>query len=428
MATVERAPARRAPVQERSRRRVEAILDATERLVVERGVEALSTREIAVAAGVPVASLYQWFADKEGVLLALVERDTAEMDEQVAADLATLVETGDLTLAGLVETAMRAFVSVYARRRAFVEIYLRGRTNTAVHAYGREHNVRIARALRELALASGVAGPDLSEQVAVLAVEVGDRVFQLAYERDDHGDQALVAEGIVMVTAYLERYAAARPAAVSARDDVAAAARRLAAEGLLVGTAGNVSVRVRDLVAVTASGVVLADCRPHDVVLVDHDGTLVDGGLVPTSEIDLHLGVYADQPGVGAVVHTHAPWSTAVACVLDELPVLHYQQLLLGGAVRVAPYATFGSPELAPAVRDGARRAPGRADGQPRLGRRRHEPRPGRRARAAARVAGRPAPPRLGARHAPRADRRGAGGRRPGGPVPQLRIHPGGVT
>jgi L-fuculose-phosphate aldolase len=138
---------------------------------------------------------------------------------------------------------------------------------------------------------------------------------------------------------------------MSARDTVAAAARRLAAEGLLVGTAGNVSMRVRDLVAVTASGVVLGECRPHDVVLVDHAGTLVDGGLVPTSELDLHLGVYADHPDVGAVVHTHAPWSTAVACVLDELPVLHYQQLLLGGAVRVAPYATFGSPELAVAVR-----------------------------------------------------------------------------
>ncbi len=138
---------------------------------------------------------------------------------------------------------------------------------------------------------------------------------------------------------------------MSARDDVAAACRRLAADGLLVGTAGNVSMRVRDLVAVTASGVVLADAQPHDVVLVDHDGALVDGGLVPTSELDLHLGVYADDPGVGAVVHTHAPFSTAVACVLDELPVLHYQQLLLGGAIRVAPYATFGTPELAHHVR-----------------------------------------------------------------------------
>ncbi|WP_139977571.1 class II aldolase/adducin family protein [Nocardioides litoris] len=138
---------------------------------------------------------------------------------------------------------------------------------------------------------------------------------------------------------------------MSARDEVAAAARRLAAEGLLVGTAGNVSVRVRDLVAVTATGVVLAECRARDVVVVDHDGRLVEGGLRPTSELELHLGVYADQPTTTAVVHTHAPWSTAVACVLDELPVLHYQQLLLGGAVRVAPHATFGSPELAAGVR-----------------------------------------------------------------------------
>ena len=135
------------------------------------------------------------------------------------------------------------------------------------------------------------------------------------------------------------------------REGVAAAARRLADEGLLVGTAGNVSARAGDLVAVTATGVVLADCRADDVTVVSTAGAVVEGRLAPTSEVDLHLGVYADSD-VAAVVHTHAPWSTAVACVIDELPVLHYQQLLLGGAIRVAPYATFGSAELATAVRD----------------------------------------------------------------------------
>jgi L-fuculose-phosphate aldolase len=130
---------------------------------------------------------------------------------------------------------------------------------------------------------------------------------------------------------------------------VAAAARRLAAEGLLVGTAGNVSVRDGDRVAITGTGVVLADCRPDDVAVVTLDGTPVSGPA-PSSEVALHLGLYADTDAA-AVVHTHAPWSTAVACVLDELPVLHYQQLLLGGAVRVAPYATFGTPELAAHVR-----------------------------------------------------------------------------
>ena len=135
------------------------------------------------------------------------------------------------------------------------------------------------------------------------------------------------------------------------REHVAAAARRLAHEGLLVGTAGNVSSRDRDLVGVTASGVTLSGCRPEDVTVVSLDGTVVEGELRPTSELSLHLGVYADTPAA-AVVHTHAPYSTAIACVLDELPVLHYQQLLLGGAVRVAPYATFGTPELAASVRE----------------------------------------------------------------------------
>jgi len=134
------------------------------------------------------------------------------------------------------------------------------------------------------------------------------------------------------------------------REQVAEASRRLAHEGLLIGTAGNVSATSGDLVAITASGVVLAGCRPDDVTVVTPTGYVVEGGLAPSSELSLHLGVYADTDAA-AVVHTHAPYSTTVACVLDELPVIHYQQLLLGGAVRVAPYATFGTPELADAVR-----------------------------------------------------------------------------
>jgi L-fuculose-phosphate aldolase len=134
------------------------------------------------------------------------------------------------------------------------------------------------------------------------------------------------------------------------RAAVAAASRRLADEGLVIGTSGNVSVAGDDdLIAVSPTGAVLAELEPADVAVVDRDGVLVDGPLEPTSELDLHLGVYA-RHGAGAVVHTHAPMATALSCVIDELPCVHYSMLLLGGTVPVAPYETFGTPQLAEAV------------------------------------------------------------------------------
>src|SRR3954470_2248267 len=206
-ATWTTSPRRRVPRQERSRRRVEELLDAAARVVVEHGVDAVTTRDIAEAADAPVASLYQYFNDKEDVLLALAQRDMDEMDTQVTADLAAL---NVLSVGTIVRTTMLAFVSVYHRRPAFVEIYLRGRTNQAVHQFGREHNERVAENLRALAVDAGLASPDLTPKIARLAVEVGDRVFQLAYAEDSAGDAELIEEGIVLVTSYLDRYATAK--------------------------------------------------------------------------------------------------------------------------------------------------------------------------------------------------------------------------
>jgi AcrR family transcriptional regulator len=198
------AARRRTPSQARSRELVGKVLDAASRIVVGQGVDAVTTRSIAAAADIPVASLYQYFADRDAILLARVERDTEELDQQVRADLEEL-ET--LSVSALVETTMRAYTKVYARRADFVEIWLRGRTNAAVHEFGRRHNQRTARELRDVAIGAGLARPDLPPAAAELAVEIGDRVFQLAYETRDDGDEFLVEEGISMVTAYLLRYA-----------------------------------------------------------------------------------------------------------------------------------------------------------------------------------------------------------------------------
>jgi L-fuculose-phosphate aldolase len=129
------------------------------------------------------------------------------------------------------------------------------------------------------------------------------------------------------------------------RRQVAEVSRRLAAEGLVLGTSGNVSARSGDEVAITPTGAVLAELEPERVTVVDLDGRHVDGELAPTSEIELHLGVYSRYEA-GAVVHTHSPMATALSCVLDEVPCVHYGMLQLGGPVPVAPYETFGTPVL----------------------------------------------------------------------------------
>jgi L-fuculose-phosphate aldolase len=135
------------------------------------------------------------------------------------------------------------------------------------------------------------------------------------------------------------------------REAIAAVSRSLAAEGLVTGTSGNVSARSGDRVAITPTGAVLAELEPDQVTVVDLAGEVVDGRLAPTSELDLHLGVYA-RYGAEAVVHTHAPVATALSCVLDEVPCIHYEMARLGGPVPVARYETFGTPELAATVLD----------------------------------------------------------------------------
>ncbi|MFJ8646896.1 class II aldolase/adducin family protein [Streptomyces sp. NPDC093546] len=129
-------------------------------------------------------------------------------------------------------------------------------------------------------------------------------------------------------------------------DALVATARRTVADGLVVGTSGNVSARVGDLVLVTPSGVPYDRLTPADLTAVDLDGTQVRGTLTPTSELPMHLAVYRHTPA-RAVVHTHAVHATAVSTLVPELPPIHYMAGALGGPVRVAPYALYGTEELA---------------------------------------------------------------------------------
>ncbi|MFF8675069.1 class II aldolase/adducin family protein [Streptomyces sp. NPDC015242] len=166
----------------------------------------------------------------------------------------------------------------------------------------------------------------------------------MAEQRDDERDTGGTPDG--GPGAGEPRRRRARPEEARAWEDLVATARRTVAEGLVVGTSGNVSVRVGDTVLVTPSGVPYDRLTPADVTGVGLDGRQVLGTLVPTSELPMHLAVHRTTDA-RAVVHTHAVHATAVSTLVTELPLIHYMAAALGGPVRVAPYATYGTEELA---------------------------------------------------------------------------------
>jgi L-fuculose-phosphate aldolase len=138
----------------------------------------------------------------------------------------------------------------------------------------------------------------------------------------------------------------------AARAQLVSYSARLLGDGLAVGSAGNMSVRIGDQVAITPSGVSYTEMRPEDICLVGMDGAELQSSETPSSETPMHLAIYAAAKAraeveVGAVVHTHSPEVIALSAGRDELPAIHYAITGLGGPVRVAPYVRFGSAGLA---------------------------------------------------------------------------------
>lgn len=139
------------------------------------------------------------------------------------------------------------------------------------------------------------------------------------------------------------------------RLQVAKTALAMLQTGLVVNTSGNVSIRVDDRIAITPSGLPYESLEAQDIPVVDMQGNPLSGDLLPSSETPLHVSVYAADPSVKAIVHTHSVYATAVSTLVKELPAIHYQVVDLGGPVPVAPYQTFGSAELAESVTDAIR-------------------------------------------------------------------------
>lgn len=137
-----------------------------------------------------------------------------------------------------------------------------------------------------------------------------------------------------------------RPHHTKARQSVVAICRRMNALGINQGTSGNVSVRAGDGFLISPSGIPYDSLAPEQVVEMDLDGGYF-GDWRPSSEWRLHTDIYASRPEAGAIVHTHSPHATALACLRQDVPAFHYMVAAAGGpTLRCAEYATFGTKEL----------------------------------------------------------------------------------
>jgi L-fuculose-phosphate aldolase len=127
--------------------------------------------------------------------------------------------------------------------------------------------------------------------------------------------------------------------------------RALGERGLVVGAAGNVSLRTNRGMVITPSGLVSHEIIPQMMQTMGLDGThdgAQDSTLAPSSEWAMHAAIYQQDPAARVIVHTHSDAATALACLGRPLPAFHYEVLSFGGPdIRLAPYATFGTPELA---------------------------------------------------------------------------------
>lgn len=130
------------------------------------------------------------------------------------------------------------------------------------------------------------------------------------------------------------------------REELVMFARRMAADDLAPGTSGNLSVRRGGVMAITPSGLPYERMGPADICLVRTSDAALLAGPRPSTETPTHLALYQASHAT-AIVHTHSPFVVALSTVLTELPAVHYAMADLGGPVRVAPYARFGTAQLA---------------------------------------------------------------------------------
>jgi AcrR family transcriptional regulator len=196
---------RREPVQKRSRERVEAILEAARDLLAEGGVEALTTRSLASFSGIPVATIYRYFADRDAIITAYLDHQLELIDQ---ATEEALVALDRVTFRSMTAAVAMAHLRHHQAHPEGIPVWFGTRLNAAVHDSVRELDRRMALALHAATRGAGFIeeGPHFG---AGLLVRLWDRTFEHIFRvgRSPAEQEAIVLEVIDMTASYMERFA-----------------------------------------------------------------------------------------------------------------------------------------------------------------------------------------------------------------------------
>jgi AcrR family transcriptional regulator len=195
---------RRTPLQTRSRESVQNILDVAGDLILSDGIESVTTSAVAKSSGISVGTLYQYFSDRDAIIARLLEDHIEALNEKLLA-VFTRMET--VSIRDLVERAIDAHVDYYRENPVFVKIWVHGNASAVVLSRQRERNLAMSKWLRAVADDFMIVNEDAPELGGWFAVEIGDRVIDMAFRSDPAGDDEVLAEGKEMIALYLlDRY------------------------------------------------------------------------------------------------------------------------------------------------------------------------------------------------------------------------------
>lgn len=195
--------ARPSPRQRRSVERVQALLRAAEALLGEQGYEAATLKAVGERAGIPTASVYHYFADRHQLDAEVLRHHLREVDRRLEA---ALDEAEPQSLCQAVDIMFDTLLACYREYPSLVELWFAGRT-PRLSELARDHDATQAAKLWRWLTAHRLLRADTPPSIVEIAIEAGDRLFDMAFRHSSTGDDAVVDEARCLVTAYLERYA-----------------------------------------------------------------------------------------------------------------------------------------------------------------------------------------------------------------------------